>query len=132
MQNLKHFFSKIWHTWEEKNKEVENQQGLQAYNHPMWWNLLMENVSTSLEDQNSTYLSEFDTLKTAIQKISKAWTFNYKKWSVDTPELLFDKTSRLLAGIYQMSWSSEMLTTVEDLCNGLLSADPITLEDCLS
>ena len=46
-----------------------NQERVQALEHPMFWKLLMMNVRTSLEDQSSTYLSDFDIFNESMQKI---------------------------------------------------------------
>ena len=106
IETLQQYLKSIWETWAEKNLEMNNQLGVQAVEHPMFWKLLMKNVRTSLEDQSSTYLSEFDTFNESMQKIIKLWTTNFKKWSVATPEQLHDKASKLLAGTYQKSFSS--------------------------
>lgn len=96
---------------------------------PDFWTTVFQNVKTCMEDQNSNLLSDFEKLNTVIQKITKLWKTNFKRWSVATFGELHAKTSRLLAATYQMSFSCALLLTVEDYVDGSLAADPLTLED---
>ena len=96
---------------------------------PDFWTKVMDNVKGCLEDQNSNLLSDFGKLEATVNKITKLWRSNFKRWSAATFGELHAKTSRLLAATYQMSFSCVLLTTVEDCIDGCLAADPLTLED---
>lgn len=96
---------------------------------PDFWTRIMENVKVCMEDSNSTMLSDFEKLDSTIQRITKIWKNNFKRWSAATFGELHSKTSRLLGATYQMSFSCVLLGMVEDCVDGCLSADPLTLED---
>lgn len=119
-KSLLEFFESLWLSFSEKCYPVQV---------PDFWNHILDVAKICLTDQDYQDISLFDKLEQTLRKIIKCWKNNFKRWPVDTFDQLYGKTSQLLAASYQTSLPSEVLKKIEDCVDGLLAADPPTLED---
>lgn len=97
--------------------------------YPEFWKKVLIIAKDWMEDQNCPLLSDLEKFELAFLKIINLWNKNYERWSIDTFQGLYEKTSRLLAGTYQTLFSQNLLETLKSCVDGCLSVDQLTPED---
>jgi hypothetical protein len=96
---------------------------------PQWWEILMENLTSTENDQEALPTEDLKTLITFLMKIIKCWKMNSATWRVDSYEKLAERSSKLVGLTFRTSLPVIHPKKLIDLVESLLPQEDSIEED---
>lgn len=98
-------------------------------NNPQWWEILMENLTSTENDQEALPTEDLKTLISFLMKIIKCWKMNSATWRVDSYEKLAERSSKLVGLTFRTSLPVIHPKKLIDLVESLLPQEDSIEED---
>lgn len=98
-------------------------------NYPQWWEILMQNLTATENDQEVLPLEDLKTSISFLTKIIKCWKMNSATWQVDSYEKLAARSSKLVGVTFRTSLPAIVPKKLIDLVESLLPQGDSIEED---